>query len=262
MKVLLIGGNGQLGRSLKNFLRGDVYTFGKSNISSDKHIVGDLLVEEEVKNAMKGFDLVVNLVGLSPLKEPKEVSYSKAHVFGVRNILFNLKKKQRFVHISALGASENSDIEYIRTKGKAESLILSSGVNAMIIRPSIIFEKGFEIFNMFEHNFLVPNFDMKIQPVHPKDIANLINNFKKGVFDCCGLEVYSFYEFIKMYRGAKRKVSIKVPLWLVKPVLFIISRLNLFGFSKNQYLSLSLNNTSSNNFVKKGVSYKDWLQKL
>jgi Nucleoside-diphosphate-sugar epimerases len=69
------------------------------------------------------FDAVINLIGI--IRSVPGFSFQKVHVDYV-NTLLDLAKENgigRFIHMSALGASENSDSEYFSTKYEGESLV-------------------------------------------------------------------------------------------------------------------------------------------
>ena len=273
MKVLLIGGRGFLGSAVKKSLKGfDVYTFDRSK-GGKKHLKGDLLVEESVKKSLKGFDVVINLVGLSPLREPKKVSYSEAHVEGVRNILFHLKKKQKFIHISALGADVNSEAEYLRTKGKAEQLIRNSGKDYFILRPSLLFGKDHEFFKTLDWSkyfLFFPNIITLTQPVHKSDVGKLINLILKGkvkrrVIELGGIHKLSIFQVSKLYINSKGFPVFKIPWFLFKSGYIFISWFKIFGITKNQVLILNHDNITSENHLLdyiEPLSYYDWIGKI
>ncbi|MFT4260897.1 MAG: NAD-dependent epimerase/dehydratase family protein [Candidatus Woesearchaeota archaeon] len=264
MKVLIIGGTGFLGNNISPLIKADVYTMSRSG-SKKKHVKADILNLEKVKKIIPKYDVIINLTGLSPIKEPSKTSYSDVHVLGVRNILFSLNKNQRFIHVSAIGANKKSKNEYLRTKGKAEQIILSSKTNTLIIRPSMIFGEGSELFKQIKNVPFFPNFKFQVQPVFVEDIAKIINKHlktKKGIIEVAGPEKMTFYDFVKKYKSSKNKVCLKVPMFLFKPFFYLLTRLNLFGLSKNQWLLISKNNISKKPYSFNYTRYGSWLQKL
>ncbi len=263
MKVLLIGGRGYLGRSVsKNLSKYKIYTFDRSK-GPKNHFQGSITSFNDVKKAIEGMDVIINLVGLSPIKKP-ENSYSKVHVLGVRNILFGLTPKQRLIHISALGADSSSKNEYLRTKGKAELLIEGSKAKYAIIRPSILFSKESEVFTMFSKPllFLVPNFKFKFQPVYVDDVAQIIAEIlskkKTGIFQLGGNKKISFYTWIKSYRAKKGLVTIMLPSTLGK---IGIKLAEIIGIFPKNTLTLLQNNTSDSTYKFDYTDYFDWLKK-
>lgn len=82
---------------------------------------------------------VVNLVGI--LMETRKASFGQVHVEGVSNIVSACQRKgvKRLIHISALGTRDNARSRYHRTKREAELLIVRSGLEYTVFRPSIMF---------------------------------------------------------------------------------------------------------------------------
>ncbi len=263
MKVLVIGGNGFLGRQICKAIPNST-TYGRAR-NSKTHIKGDILELEKLAEVIPKFDVIINCVGLSPLKQPKKDMYSQIHVLGVRNILFSLKQGQRFIQISAIGADSSSEIEYLRTKGKAEEIIKSSKSNHLIIRPSIMFGKSAEIFKLTESLPFFPNIKAKVSPVYIGDVASIIKeNLKKreGVIEVAGNMQMTMYEFVKKYKKAKKQIIIKIPKPVYSPFLYMACKLNLFGLSMNQYKSINKDNVSRKRYDYKYKEYEDWLRNL
>lgn len=267
MKIIIFGGRGHVGSSLSSILakKHTVYTFDRSK-SSKNHIKGDLLNEEDVKKALKGKDVVINLVGLSPVKKNK-ISFSSVHVQGVKNILVNMTNKQKLIQISALGADYKSEVEYLRTKGKAEQLIIGSKHKYTILRPSFIFSKKNEFFKTLNKTALMvffPKIPTRMQPVYLNDLIQIIhdslNDYNNKIIEICGKEIYTTYELAKIYRQKKKQPILPVPYLLFKSGFYLGY---LFGFvTKSQYLILNEDNVAKKNSDKKLIytktSYKNW----
>ena len=54
----------------------------------------------------------------------------------------------KLVHVSAIGADPHSKIPYARTKALGEQAVLSHCPDATIIRPSLVFGPGDNLFNV------------------------------------------------------------------------------------------------------------------
>ncbi|MFT4311142.1 MAG: sugar nucleotide-binding protein [Candidatus Woesearchaeota archaeon] len=262
MKVLLVGGKGFLGRSVKNKLKDkEVFVLGRN--AKGKNSIKKDITKEYLD--LKDFDVIVNFAGLSPLKKPKNTSYKDVHVVGVRNIIVGMKEKAKLIHISAIGANTKSENEYLRTKGKAEYLIKKSGINSTIIRPSIIFDKNNEFFKTLNKTLLIPffpNIKTKVKPIYRKDLANLIAKEVKlrkgkGIIEACSDKVYTIYEFAKLYRKNKGYPTIKIPYFLFKPIYYLYC---IIFESKEQYTILKYDNVGKE--LKKIKKYEDWLKEI
>jgi uncharacterized protein YbjT (DUF2867 family) len=82
-----------------------------------------------------------------------------------------------FVHISAIGADAESDVQYARTKAEGEQAVLAAFPTATILRPSILFGADDNFINMFARLIamlpVLPVFapDAKLQPLYVDDAA-------------------------------------------------------------------------------------------
>ena len=264
MKILIIGGRGFLGSHLKKYLEGQITTLSRSKSSSKNHLSVDIFDLDKIKKIIPKYDVIINCFGLTPIKQPKKITYSQAHVVAVRNILFSLKPNQRFIHISALGANSDSKNEYLRTKGKAEEIIKSSKSNYLIIRPSMIFEKDCELFLSTKKTPFFPNISAKIAPVHPKDIclAILKNQNQNKVLELAGPQIMSIFKFIKDYKKANNEFLFKIYKPFFIPIFYVMCKLRLFGLSNNQWSLLKIDNISSNPWPHNYIKYDEWLSKI
>src|SRR5262249_58948045 len=76
--------------------------------------------------------------------------FEAVHSFGAEAVALAASAHgARLVHISALGASENSTSLYARSKAMGEKLVLAAMPNATLFRPSIVFGPEDDFFNRF-----------------------------------------------------------------------------------------------------------------
>ncbi|MCH8873679.1 NAD(P)H-binding protein, partial [candidate division KSB1 bacterium] len=111
-------------QTLKNHL---IFTFDR-HIGRKNHFQGNINSLSDLKKAIRSMDCVINIIGLSPLRKPTGTTYYEAHVRGVKNVLKVCKEFEikRLVHMSILGANKKSTIEFTRTKGLGEELVMKS----------------------------------------------------------------------------------------------------------------------------------------
>lgn len=104
---------------------------------------------DTVAAAVAGATAVVNLVGI--LYERGKRTFERVHVDGARTVAEAAAKAgvKRLIHISAIGADENSAAAYARSKAKGEATVRAAFPDATVFRPSVVFgpEDGF--FNLF-----------------------------------------------------------------------------------------------------------------
>lgn len=275
MKILLLGGRGYLGSAVSNELKKhDIFTFDR-HPGDKSHIKGSILSQNDLNKAVKGKDVVINFVGLSPLKKPISTSYLKVHVDAVKKIISACKKNnvKRVIHISALGADSYVGSEYMRTKGIAEDLLIKSKLKINILRPSLIYDCDNEFIVMLKKysKFLgFPKIPAKMQPVYRKDVAKIISlcingKVKEKKLEVTGYDILSVYLIAKKVYWKKRFPCFPVPFFLFKLGLRIAIALNLSDMSKEQIVNMSISNTSLRNESGKYMQLKrfdDWLSEV
>jgi NADH dehydrogenase len=133
-----------------------------------------------VARALQGAEAVVNLVGI--LAESGRQNFEAVHAFGARAVARAAHEAgiARLVHMSALGADENSASDYARTKARGEAAVRDIFPNAIITRPSIVFGPEDDFFNRFAAMArvlpVIPliGAETKFQPVFVGDVAEVI----------------------------------------------------------------------------------------
>lgn len=105
----------------------------------------DIRDSERVRAAAAGSDAVVNLVGI--LKG----DFQGIHVGGARNVAEAAAAAGAgaLVHVSAIGADQEAESDYGRTKGEGEAAVRAAFPGATILRPSILFGREDNFVNRF-----------------------------------------------------------------------------------------------------------------
>ncbi|WP_066554384.1 complex I NDUFA9 subunit family protein [Croceicoccus bisphenolivorans] len=188
--VTLIGGSGFLGTYVAQELlaKGARLRVASRNPDKSWHLkplanLGQLqFARVDVRNpqsvaaAVAGADFVVNLVGAFD-GDLDSVQGSGA---GKVAELAKQAGAKAFVHISAIGANADSEIEYQRSKGEGEIAVTEAFPGATILRPSILFGEDDEFLNMFGKLIAalpaLPVFapDARLQPVFVDDVTAAI----------------------------------------------------------------------------------------
>jgi NADH dehydrogenase len=284
MNVLVTGGDGFVGSSLCDELasRGhDVTVLSRdpdSSIFSEnvETVMGDLTAYDSIESAFEGMDVVVNLVALSPLFQPKggDDEHFEIHLGGTENVVRAAEEHSvpKVVQMSALGADPNGPTAYIRSKGQAESVVRDSGLDWVIFRPSVVFGEGGEFVSFTEQ--LTPPFvaplpgggRTRFQPIWVEDLASMLADattddaYNGKGYEIGGPEVLALADVARMAQRAKgRSVSIvPVPMELAEIGLSVAGSIPMIPFGPDQARSLQMDNTVSDNDVGAfGVSESD-----
>lgn len=222
--VTVFGGSGFIGKTLVQQLAKAGYrvrvAVRRPNSALDVKTLGDLgqvhLSQANVRNkpsieaAINGADHVVNLVGV--LFESGKQSFGKIHDEGAGLIaeVAAAANVKSLVHMSAIGADDESDSKYAKSKAAGEKAVLKNFPNATIIRPSVVFGADDNFFNKFAamaKSFrMLPVIcgDTKFQPVYVGDVADAIvsiisNEGHAGkIYELGGPKSYSFRELLEM----------------------------------------------------------------
>lgn len=273
-RVVVFGGEGFVGKAVVETLKKnkfDVYIAGRKEPHKG-YLQASITNKVQIEKRLKRNDIVINLVGLSPLKKPKGITYKQVHVEGVKNLIEICKKKNcPLIHMAALGANKKAPTEYLRTKGEAIELIKKSKLNATIICPSIIYDSDSEIIKLFDKfawTRSFPNIKAQMQPIHREDIAKLFllatqEKIKEQIIEVGGPENISFFKMAKLYYNKKGKACIPIPLFIIKPGIAFAALFTLFGTTWDNLKLLNLNNTTNKKQTYiKCKKYSDWVKNL
>ncbi len=122
-------------------------------------------------------DLVINAAGLLSVDAAE---LSRVQDQGAR-ALFDLAARHgvRVLQISALGASAQSDVPFLASKGAADDYLLSLGVPAVVLRPSLVVGEGGASSAWLAGLSpwpLIPLLDLnaQLQPVHIDDLVGAV----------------------------------------------------------------------------------------
>jgi len=230
--VTVFGGSGFVGRHVVRALakrgyrirvavrRPDLAGFLQplGNVGQISFVQANLRYRQSVERAVEGSDCVINCVGI--LFETGRNTFDAVQDFGARAVAEAAKNaKARLIHISAIGADEKSESSYARSKGRAETAVLSIKKDAVIFRPSIVFGPEDSFFNKFADMArfspvlpVISGGKTKLQPVCVEDVAEAVARAADGkalpgkIYELGGPEVLSFRECLEtMLKVTARK---------------------------------------------------------
>ena len=276
--VTVFGGSGFVGRYIVQRLAhegwrvravcrhpneaGFLRTYG--NVGQVEPIFGNIRDDDSVRSLLVGADAVVNCVGT--FSAHGKNSFTPVHVEGAGRIARIAAEEgvAQMVHISALGADEDGDSAYARSKAKGEAAVLDGMPGAMILRPSVVFgaEDGF--FNRFagmtKMGPILPLIggNTKFQPVFVNDLARAavmgVSGAPGGIYELGGPHTGTLRSFIEEMLDViqRRRIILNQPLWLgavIGSVLDVLSRISLGLFSNGVLTRDQVRQLRSDNVV-------------
>lgn len=235
--VTVFGGSGFLGRSVvralckrdyrirvavrRPELAGFLQPLGR--VGQVHTVQANLRYPASVEAALRGSDIVINLVGI--LAEGGEQSFDAVQAKGAETIAKAAAAAgARLVHVSAIGADEQSPSAYARAKALGEKAVLAAVPSATIVRPSVIFGSDDQFTNRFaalaRMSPVLPLIggETKLQPVYVGDVATAIADIVDGkgkpgaTYELGGPEVLSMREIIETILKIIDRERILVPL--------------------------------------------------
>ena len=218
----------------------------------------------ELKEAIKNSDVVINLIGI--LYETRKQKFYKIHTNipeAVAKICSESDVK-KFIHVSAIGASENSKSLYQKSKFQGEVRALENFKNTVVIRPSVVCGTEDNFTNLFSKLSILPvipvvGINYKFQPILVNDVADAIVHAieLKGnegkIYEIGGPKVISFGDMVKSILKTinKKRFVVPMPMPIAKIQSSILSLLPIPPIlTKDQCEILSeADNVVSNNHM-------------
>lgn len=177
---------------------------------------------QSVAQAVRGADIVVNLVGV--FGEAMEA----VHVGGARIVAEAAAREgcEALIHISAIGADSESAAHYGQTKAAGEAAVLAAFPRAAILRPSVVFGQDDQFTNRFAGLIralpVVPviGAQTRLQPVYVRDVAKAVRAAasdparREGkTFELGGPQVLSMMELNRWiaHQIARERFFVEVP---------------------------------------------------
>ncbi|MFD2173119.1 complex I NDUFA9 subunit family protein [Rhodobacter lacus] len=221
-----------------------------------------------VRTAMQGADAVVNCVGI--LVTEGKNTFAAVQAEGAERIAKIAAEMgvERLVQISAIGADNEAESKYSRSKGWGEQAVLKAFPKAVILRPSVIFGPEDDFFNRFATMAkMLPVLpitagETKFQPVYVDDVAQAavkaVLGEAEGTYELGGPDVETFEKLMKrMLKVVERKPPvISLPGFVSKLTAVAGDTVQWLtgGLITNRILTVDqLKNLGRNNVVSKGA---------
>jgi NADH dehydrogenase len=254
--ITIFGGSGFLGRHLVRALAKRHYRIRVAVRRPDlaNHLqplgrVGQIhAIQANVRHpgsvgaAVRDADIVINLVGI--LFERGRQRFDAVQAFGAEQVaLAAAAHGARMIHVSAIGADEQSPSAYARAKAVGEQAVLAAVPEATIFRPSIMFGPEDAFFNKFAALArvlpalpLIGGGQTRFQPVFVGDVAEAIARAVDGqaigersdavlrtampgaIYELGGPKVRTFKELMEYLLATieRRRLLVPIPFALAK----------------------------------------------
>ena len=242
--VTVFGGSGFLGRNVvralakrdyrirvavrRPELAGHLQPLGK--VGQIHSVQANLRYPASVEAAMRDSHVAINLVGI--LTESGAQTFEAVQGNGAETVAKAATVVgARMVHVSAIGADENSPSRYARAKAAGEKAVLSAMPSAVILRPSILFGPEDDFTNRFAALArlspmlpLIGGGETKLQPAYVGDVATAVADAVDGktkagaVYELGGPEVLSMREIMKIILDItdRDRMLVSLPFGLAK----------------------------------------------
>ncbi|HEY0849896.1 MAG TPA: complex I NDUFA9 subunit family protein [Bradyrhizobium sp.] len=172
-------------------------------------VQANLRYPASVEAAMRGASVAINLAGI--LAESGGQTFEAVQVRGAEAIAKAAEATgARMVHVSAIGADEQSASHYARSKAAGEKAVLSAVPSATILRPSLMFGPEDQFTNRFaalaQISPVLPlvGGDTRMQPVYVGDVAEAVADAVDGktkagaTYELGGPEVLTMREIMQL----------------------------------------------------------------
>ncbi len=268
MKVLVTGGTGYVGSTIRSLLKNQGHEVrllirgsgGRRRDGTNDYevITGDILDTNTCLKACDGVDAVVHLVGIIREYTSRGITFHNLHssatIFMVNAAVRS--GVRRFIHMSALGSRENAASTYHRTKFKAEECVRNSPLQWTIFRPSVIFGGESEFLATLVDLVKRPVVPMigggksRLQPVALSDVSSCMARALGmpetvgQTYELGGPEQLTFRQMAEAVSSAmnSRIKTINIPLWIVRPVVRLLQGIPDFPLTADQLAMMQEDN--------------------
>lgn len=240
-RIFVTGGTGFVGSGVVKALAGSDLTLlvrspEKQSGPADAALVqGDVTDPASLAGKLDGVDVVVHLVGI--IEEEGGATFDSIIRQGTENVVAEAKRAgvKHFIHMSALGATDDPRYGYHSAKWRAEETVKSSGLPYTIFRPSVIFgpDDGFinalaGVVRSFPVVPVVGAGQSRFQPVRLEDVADSFARAVKDpettigqTYELGGARSYTYEEMLDVIAAkiGKKKPKVHVPVGLMRVVV-------------------------------------------
>lgn len=193
-------------------------------------VQANLRYPASVEAAMRDSHAAINLVGI--LAEGGAQRFDAVQALGAGAVAKAAHGAgARMVHVSAIGANENSASRYARSKAAGEKAVLEAVPSATIVRPSVVFGPEDQFSNRFaalaRMSPMLPLIGgglTRLQPVYVGDVATAVADAVDGktregaAYELGGPEVLTMREIMEIILRVieRKRMLLSLPFGLAK----------------------------------------------
>jgi NADH dehydrogenase len=220
-RIVLTGGTGFVGREIAARAAerwpGTHWLVPTRHLAAGRHLQllpnVDLLACDvhdaaQIRPLLEGADALVHCVAIL---HGDAAAFGKVHVALPRTLAAACQASgvRRVVHLSALAVASDAPSNYLRSKAAGEAVWRASGLDATMLRPSVIFGEEDRFTNLFASlQKVMPVLPLagaqaRFQPVWVRDVADavltVLEHPERGgpVVECAGPEVLTLKEIVQ-----------------------------------------------------------------
>jgi NADH dehydrogenase len=220
------------------------------------------VVRGDLDAALDGADAVVHLTAIP--RETGGRSFDAVNVRGTERVVEAAERLgiRRFVHLSVLGVSPEPRFSYLHSKWRGEEAVRASGLDWVVLRPSLMFGPGDGFFRLIRTTLrwwspgvvVIPgDGSTRFQPISVDDVAIAVaqsltdDAHIRQVHEIGGPEWVTYREIVDAVMAATgmRRWKLGLPVPLLSAVTAVTDRiLPIFPVSHDQIDSLGRPNST------------------
>ena len=222
---------------------------------------GDVLEPATLPGALAGIDAVVHLVALARDWNGGR-DLLRVNLGGTQSLVAAMEAAgvRRLVHLGALGVADREELNYAKSKARAEAAVRASGLDWTILKPSLLFGPRDGFFNIVADLVRVPlpfvpvpgSGKSRFQPIHAGDVAHCARLALERpdtigqAFELGGPGIWTYREITAEVARTlgKRRFVVPMPVALIRLAAGTMEalRLRFFPVATDQLRQLALDN--------------------
>ena len=220
------------------------------------------VTSSSLDDALDGAEAVVHLVAI-----PRETGgrrFEQVNVGGTQRVAAAAERGgvRRFVHLSVLGVADDPKLAYLHSKWRGEDAVRSSGLDWVVLRPSLMFGPGDGFFRLIRTTLrwwspgvvVIPGKgDARFQPLSVDDLAIAVEKSltdaerPRSVYELGGPAWLTYREIVDEVMRVTRmnRLKLGMPIPLISALTTVTDRvLPVFPVSHDQIASLQRPNST------------------